>query len=232
MRATRRIMGLLDLLVPSTCAACGLPGAVICAACASAIAVLEVVGCRRCGHPWAVATPACAECPPRVDHLRFAAAYVDPVSTLLGALKDGGRREVGHELAALIARRCDVPPQGVCITPVPLARERLETRGFNQAALIARHLAREWDRDLVTVLERTRDDPPQRGASATDRADNVRGAFVVRSGIPGPSEVWIVDDVCTTGATLSACALALRRGGVTRVGALCVARVLRHSPGV
>ncbi len=228
VRTTHRLLDLLDLLVPPTCAACELPGAVICAWCADAIAVTGEVGCARCGHPWAVSMSACAECPPRVDQLRFAGAYVDPLPAIVAALKDRGRRELARELARLIASRCEPPPEPGCLVPVPLTRRREGDRGFNQAALIAAHLGQTWNRDVVSLLERVRDDPPQRGASATERAAHVRGAFAVRSGMSIQSEVWIVDDVCTTGATLSACARVLRHAGAARVGAYCVARVLRH----
>ena len=167
----------------------------------------------------------------RVDELRFAAAYVEPVSTLIGALKDDGRRDLARELARLVVRRCAPPPPNACLIPVPSTRGRQAMRGFNQAALLATHLAREWGCTSAPVLRRIREDPPQRGASATDRAANVRGAFAVRPGTAVSPDVWIVDDVCTTGATLSACALAVRRAGARHVGAFCVARVLRNSFG-
>ena len=228
MRLVRRIVGLLDLVVPPTCAACGIPGPVICAACVAAVTVPHSVGCARCGHPWEVSTTRCSECPPAIDRLQFAAAYVDPVATLIGALKDRGRRDLAGELASLVATRCPSPDEGVCLTPVPLTRERERERGFNQAGLIAAHLAQAWGRPVVRLLERVRDDPPQRGASATARVVNVRGAFALAQRMPTPSEVWLVDDVCTTGATLAACARALRRGGVKRIGAVCVARVMRQ----
>ncbi len=228
MRILRRVVGLLDLVVPPTCAACRLPGAAICAACAGAIAVPHPVGCARCGHPWAVSTPRCAECPPAVDRLQFAAAYVDPLPVAIGALKDHGRRDLASELAGLIASRCVGPPRGVGLTPVPLTRDRERVRGFNQAGLIAAHLAQAWDLPVVHLLQRVRDDPPQRGASATDRTLHVRGAFAVAPELQIPPEVWLVDDVCTTGATLAACARTLRRAGVRRVGAVAVARVLRQ----
>jgi ComF family protein len=175
-----------------------------------------------------VSTRQCAECPPAVDRLQFAAAYVDPLPLVIGALKDHGRRDLASELARLIASRCAGPPEGVGLTPVPLTRGRERDRGFNQADLIAAHLAKVWDRPVVQLLQRVRDDPPQRGASATDRRLHVRGAFAVTPQSPIPPETWIVDDVCTTGATLAACARTLRRAGVGRVAAVTVARVLRQ----
>jgi ComF family protein len=224
----RRFASILDLIVPPTCAACGLAGEAICAQCRDGIAAVEAVGCRRCGHPWAVMTATCSECPSRLDRLRFAAGYGESMRALFTGLKDEGRRDVASVLAELVLARCDRPPDAAVLVPVPLTPERRAKRGFNQTELISRTLAESWGLQVAHLLERTRDDPPQRGASKTDRARNVRGAFAVRAGATVPTEAWIVDDVCTTGATLSACALALRRGGVGWVGAVCVARVVRQ----
>lgn len=144
----------------------------------------------------------------------------------MGQLKDRGRRQLVAPLVDLVVARCP-PVSGRVLVPVPLTDARHAERGFNQAALVAKGLGERWGSEVRHLLIRTGDDPPQRGASATDRAENVRGAFAVTPG-ETPSEVWLVDDVCTTGATLSACALALRRAGVRSVGAVCIARVLRH----
>lgn len=228
MRVLRRAVALLDLVVPPTCAGCSVPGPAICPVCAGAIGTPTAIGCRRCCHPWAVPTGRCAECPPAIDRLQFAAAYVEPLPALITALKDGGRRQLASDLAAMIAMRCRPPEAGIALVPVPMARERHTKRGFNQAALIADNLGQLWSRPVVSLLDRTRNDPPQRGASITDRTANVRGAFAVKRDAEMPEEVWLVDDVCTTGATLSACARTLRRRGVRRVGAVTIARVLRH----
>src|SRR5690606_33394763 len=107
--------------------------------------------------------------------------------------------------------RVSRPPAAAVLVPVPMARRRLRERGFNQSALIAHWLSREWALPAHDVLERVVDGPPQRGASATERRRRVRGAFACRPGRPVPEVAWLVDDVHTTGATLAACARALRR---------------------
>jgi ComF family protein len=164
--------------------------------------------------------------PPRVDLLRFAGAYAGPVPAIVAAFKDGRRRALAEDLADAIARAAP-PDRGGALVPVPLAPSRHAVRGFNQAELIARALGRRWGLPVVPLLQRVRDDPPQRGASATDRAGQVRGAFAVRRGLLPPVDVCLVDDVCTTGATLAACARTLRRSGARRVIAIAAARVLR-----
>jgi ComF family protein len=226
MSVKRRVAVLLDLLVPARCAACDLPGEVICRACLAALPTVGAPGCLRCGHPWAVSTPTCSECPRHLNALRFAVPYVEPMPRLMGQLKDRGRRQLVVPLVDQVVARC-APACGEVLVPVPLTQARRSERGFNQAELLALGLAEAWGADVQRLLVRTRDDRPQRGASVTDRRTNVRGAFAVVPGDP-PSEVWLVDDVCTTGATLSACALALRRAGVRSVGAVCLARVLRQ----
>jgi predicted amidophosphoribosyltransferase len=110
---------------------------------------------------------------------------------------------------------------------VPLGPRRLRARGFNQALLIARELARRWRRPLAEPLARVREEGAQRGAGATARARQVAGAFAVRDGDAVPAWPWLVDDVHTTGATLADCARALRSAGARRVGAVCFARALR-----
>lgn len=128
--------------------------------------------------------------------------------------------ELATEPAAAQLQRCDV------VVPVPLHPRRLAQRGYNQAALLARPLARYLGRPmLASVLRRLVDTPAQALLDAAARRHNVAGAFGVRRGerVRG-KVVLLVDDVCTTGATLSACAAALRSAGADAVVAIVVAR--------
>lgn len=213
---------LADLVVPPSCGGCDLPGGPICAACRAALTPLAGPVCAGCGHPWAVATGRCVACRGPLAGARQAFVYAGPVPALLGALKDQRRRALVDPLAELMMT---LPPPAAPLVPVPLARERLAERGFNQAALLADRLAAGWDLPVLHLLERARGGPPQRGAAATTRALQVRGAFAVRPG-PVPAAVCLIDDVHTTGATLAAAALCLRRAGVALVGARCLARAL------
>jgi ComF family protein len=138
---------------------------------------------------------------------------------------DGTAVRVVCSLAADAACLAPGPPPDA-VVPVPLHPRRLRARGFNPAALLARavaqQIARPWH---PTALVRHRDTPSQTGLDRRERRRNVRGAF--RCASEPRRSVWLVDDVMTTGATLSECARMLRRAGTRRVVAVCVARTPR-----
>lgn len=219
----RLATAILDSLIGDGCAACGMPGPPACAPCIAAIPLLGSAACTGCGHPWAVACRACPQCMPGVAWARQAAAYRDPVPDLVTALKDLRRRALAPPLADLMARRIPPPPPGAVLVPVPLAPRRLADRGFNQAALLAQHLAAAWGVPVQPVLHRPDNAPAQRGAGGSVRRRQVQGAF--RAVHPPPLHAVLVDDVVTTGSTLSAAARALRAAGCARVGAVSLARV-------
>lgn len=116
------------------------------------------------------------------------------------------------------------------VVPVPLHPTRLRERGYNQAELIARPLARRLGLPMHSwLLMRTKPRPEKQKLSVHERWDSVRGAFAARPGSPVDNlSVLLVDDVMTTGATMDACARVLRRAGARRVIALAVARAARN----
>jgi len=223
-RAVLRLLA--DLLAPRACAVCGLPGPSCCAACLAALPAPPPPRCARCGHPWALAVTRCRECRGPLVRADQACLYAGAAPALVGALKDRRRRDLAPLMAAVIAARCPPPPRGAVLVPVPLGTRRRRRRGFNQSALLAHGLARAWGAPVrADALRRTGPEPPQRGASRRGRARQVAGAFHARGAVP--EVCWLVDDVHTTGATLAACAVALRRAGAARVGAVAFARVVR-----
>lgn len=168
--------------------------------------------------------------PPAIASLRAAVAYGEIARTLAVRLKHGMRPGIATTLARQM-RRLVIDRPGALLVPVPLHRWRLWRRGYNQAGLIARAVAREtgldWHPDL---LMRKKPTPMLRGLGRRDRARAVRGAFHVpsdrRAAIAG-RDLILVDDVYTTGATVNACARALLRAGAASVSAVCWARVVR-----
>ncbi|HRC06719.1 MAG TPA: hypothetical protein PLV41_00790 [Miltoncostaeales bacterium] len=152
--------------------------------------------------------------------------FAGPAGPLIHAFKDRRRRRIAVILAELIVAGVR-PPPGVLV-PVPSGAQRMRERGFNPAAEVARHLGRLWNVPVLGMMERPGEHIEQRGASPTARAIQVRGAFTVT-----PRDDWppitLVDDVLTTGATLSSCARTLRRAGARSVAGVVAARVDAYS---
>jgi ComF family protein len=144
-------------------------------------------------------------------------------------LKYRGRRRIAGRLAKLLLERAEVEEllRGGVLVPVPLHPHRRAERGYNQAELLARAIATRSTAPLATgLLTRRRDTPRQTGLPAAQRRRNVSGAFVVTRPERVRGRVLVlVDDVCTTGATLRACAEALRQAGASEVRVLTLARV-------
>ncbi|MDD2988744.1 MAG: phosphoribosyltransferase family protein [Zoogloea sp.] len=151
--------------------------------------------------------------------------YGFPLDRLVQALKYGHRLSVSRLFVELLAAQ--PMPEADLVIPMPLHAARLRTRGFNQAAELARPLARRWG--LPVVLDgvvRDVDTAPQAGLPWKARAANVRGAFRVTAGVEG-LRVVVVDDVMTTGATLAELARSLKGAGAVSVENRVLARTPR-----
>ena len=229
---------LADLACPERCAACAAVVAralLFCHACRALVNVLGPPECAVCGLP-RTDRGTCVPCrAPDGDGLRRARAVVayrgvgavSPVAQALASFKYGRVTRLARRLAAAMAARVSDPTIAV-VVPVPLHPTRLRARGFNQSALLARHVARALDRPVALAgLVRTRATPSQTALTAVARAANVAGAFAVRDGRAlRAATVLLVDDVWTSGATLRAAAAALHAGGAVAVDAITFARVL------
>lgn len=218
---------LLSLVVPPRCAACGAPGTraatVLCAACRRALPWLCEPRCRRCALPGI-----CGLCPARAaafDVAWAAVAYDGTARVAIRALKLSAARPLAGEMAAQMAAGAPPGLLAGSVVAVPSHPARRRARGFDPAELIARSLARRCRlRYARRALRRT--GPAVRQAGAGRRARLAPGRLGVRACGPTPPVVVLVDDVHTTGATLNACALALRAGGTERVVAITWARTL------
>ena len=166
---------------------------------------------------------ACLRKPPPFDATRAAFVYAYPVDRLIHALKYGARLAYAEFFAGALAARIGSSPD--VLVPLPLAASRQRQRGFNQAREIVRQLARIVHVPVAAGLTRIRDTPAQASLPWHLRAKNVAGAFACDPILAG-KRIAIVDDVMTTGATLTAAAGAARRAGVLGVEAWVVARTL------
>jgi len=165
------------------------------------------------------------------SYARAAASYGDRARQALHAFKFGGRRALAAPLGDLLAEIAveSLPyTKPDLIVPIPLHPARERERGFNQSLLLAQRLGRAWHCPVrADVLARPVARAPQVELSAEQRRANVRGVFVLRRpGVVAGRHVVIVDDVFTTGSTVTACAQVLRRGGAGVIGVVTVARAI------
>jgi ComF family protein len=164
--------------------------------------------------------------PLRLDGVRSVAIHNGALRQAIHHLKYQRRRELAPTLGGMLFeywQEAKLPTD--LVIPVPLHSSRQQERGFNQAGLLASVLAERARLPLNDAhLTRTRATPPQVGLGAEERKVNVQDAFTWRGNGLEDLRVLLIDDVCTTGATLEACAVALQAGGAKSVWALTLAR--------
>jgi ComF family protein len=236
---------LASILFPAPCRVCErtlttASRVPVCAECLAKPVVLGGPMCACCGRPFhsavaaQMAQPLCHLCRRGVydfDLARSFAAYDDTLVRMVVLLKYHAVTPLGGWLAARMAELVAAAPETFAadvVVPVPLHPARLRERGYNQAELIARPLAKRLGLPLRPyLLARTRPRPEKLKLTRRERWQTVRGAYAMRR--PRRIDnvrVLLVDDVFTTGATLDACSRALRQAGAKRVVGLTAARVV------
>lgn len=219
---------LAEALLPQRCIVCGRFGAAVHDHCLDDLPHAGGTRCRICWRPLAGGTwcDRCAtggEQAPDFDELRAAYRFEGAARRALLEAKFRGVTALLEPLALAAARVVPAEWAPEAVVPVPLAPRRRRRRGFNQAELIARAVAERLDLPLRTdLVRRVRETPAQTALSAEARERNLEAAFAVEG--PPPARLLLVDDVTTTGATLSTIARALKAAGAERVYALAVAR--------
>jgi predicted amidophosphoribosyltransferase len=223
-------VGVLDLLLPERCVACGAgEQGLLCDPCRGGLDRLRGTLCARCGSPTAWPVERCGECAGR--RLAFASAragvgYDAAARALVGAWKERGLHRLAAVAAALVADVVPVPAGAEAMTWVPPDPDRSGWRGVRTAEALAHELSRRWEVPALALLRRTRRIARQRGLTRSARRLNVRDAFM--SATTPPGIVALVDDVYTTGATADAASRALRRAGGHAVHVVTFARAVRR----
>ena len=259
-RLFREITGsLLSIAFPASCSLCseelrdpGLTG--VCELCWANIQPWHGPACESCGLPFGSELPReasnalCSLCRSGafpLERARSFGVYSGLLRAAILQLKFHRRDRLGKRLGGLLARvwnriEDDLKGEPAILVPVPLHAARRRERGFNQAELLARGLSASLEqarggkgaRVDVRSLVKIRATPPQTGLSLSARHENVRGAFTVaRPECIRDRRLVLVDDVMTTGATLSACARELRSAGAQSICALTLARASAQFPG-
>jgi competence protein ComFC len=206
------------------CATCGRRGEWVCAECLATVAPILIPGCSRCGVVDALDCE-CAFLPPEIERIRSVFPFREWVRDAIHRLKYEGERARSPMLANQIAHIADQLSNVDGIVPVPIHKRRLRDRGFNQAELLANHLSRSYGIPLVPALDRIVDRGSQVGRSGEDRWLAVEGAFACTNpGVVRNRRLVILDDVITTGATISSCAVELAAAGAASVRAISIAR--------
>lgn len=216
----------LDFIFPTSCLGCGTEGAYLCPDCREGLPALRQPYCACCAQPQS-STPCrwCRAAPLALDGI------VAPF-LMEGAIREAVLQLKYHQVRGLATTIGNLMEQAWrakglsadLVLPVPLHPRRLRQRGYNQSALLAKVLSRGLGIpcDEATVV-RTRDTGPQVGLSREKRVLNVQDCFRSSDAVAGKAVV-LVDDVATTGSTLSACAEALRKSGAESVQGLVLAR--------
>ncbi len=233
----------LNILLPHRCQQCGLilgEAHALCSDCWPKVQFINAPFCACCGLPFPLDYGAgggdilCARCladPPPFAAARAAMVYDDASKPMILKFKHGDQLYLAPTFARWMQRMAenwfvDSP----LLIPVPLHRHRLFLRRYNQSALLARALAKLYHCDLaLNALQRHRATPSQGGLTREQRIKNVTGAFSIRlkyRDMLRGKKIILVDDVLTTGATVSVCAETLLRGGAAEVRVLTLMRVV------
>jgi ComF family protein len=237
----RGMSSIADFLVPAQCLACHAAVDIhnaLCGPCWRQVQFIRAPVCDRLGVPLAggvaatgrIVSAAALADPPDYDRARAVAHFTGTLRPLVHRLKYSDRHETRALFGAwLMEAGREFTADADLLIPVPLNRSRLLWRRFNQSALLALELSRQSGvpMDALALVKR-KSTPPQVGLTQAQRQDNVAGAFAVtkagRHRIDG-AHVILIDDVITTGATVSACARVLKRAGAAHVDVLALGLV-------
>ena len=226
----RSLWEFLDWVFPPTCGGCMAMGVRWCKTCQEEISRLTENICPLCGEPQPTQEVclACKQEPPEYNALRSYALFQGPMRKALHRLKYQRDIGLGEALSNHLIELYNLNNWQVdFIVPVPLSPQRQRERGYNQASLLGRPIAYAIQKPFRSdMLRKSRETRTQVGLSALERKQNVDGAFSARSNLVQGKKILVIDDVTTTGSTISACARALREAGASAVYGLTLTRAV------
>ena len=229
LRSGKLIELAVDSFFPRRCVGCGKVGGFLCPECLGKLPRLLPPLCPHCGRPQASGI-VCSDCRRRqtqIDGIRSLFRFDEVIRKAVHQLKYRNLKTISPCLAELLAEYLRSNPlPGEAFVPVPLHPRRLRERGYNQSSLLAGDLGRHIDLPVIEdCLIRVKQASPQvRAVDVEERRRNVADAFVCRDEKVSGKQIILIDDVCTSGATLESCAAALKNKGATSVWGLTLAR--------
>jgi competence protein ComFC len=229
LRSGKLIELAVDSFFPRRCVGCGKVGGFLCSECLGELPRLLPPLCPNCGRPQAsgIVCPDCRQRKTEIDGIRSPFRFDEVVRKAIHQLKYRNLKAISLCLAELLADYLEsnhLP--GEALVCVPLHPRRLRERGYNQSSLLAEELGRRIDLPVIEdCLVRVKQAQPQvRAVDVDERRRNVADAFVCRDERVSGKQIILIDDVCTSGATLESCAAALKSKGAASVWGLTLAR--------
>jgi ComF family protein len=218
----------LDLLFPQWCIGCGREGSYICDTCRQSLSWISPPVCVKCGKPGKEPglCPVCYHWDSAIDGIRAPFVFEGIIRRAIHDLKYHNLRALVPYMAGLLYEYLNTSPlPGDVMIPVPLHRKRLRERGYNQSDLLAQDLGKLFRLpvDVDTLKRKSYTTPQARTNSVIERRENVSGAFSCTGERLVGKRIILIDDVTTSGATLDACAGALKAAGVVSVWGLVIA---------
>ena len=229
LRSGKLIELAVDSFFPRRCVGCEKVGGFLCPECLGKLPRLLSPLCPNCGRPQAsgIICPSCWQRQTEIDGTRSLFRFDEVIRKAIHQLKYRNLKAISPCLAELLADYLgsnSLP--GEALVCVPLHPRRLRERGYNQSSLLARELGRRIDLPVIEdCLIRVKQAQPQvRAVDVEERRRNVADAFVCRDEKVEGKQIILIDDVCTSGATLESCAAALKSKGAASVWGLTLAR--------
>ena len=229
LRSGKLIELAVDSFFPRRCVGCGKVGGFLCPECLGKLPRLLPPLCPNCGRSQAsgIVCPDCRQRQTEIDGIRSLFRFDEVIRKAIHQLKYRNLKAISPCLAELLADYLKAnPPPGEALVGVPLHPRRLRERGYNQSSLLARELGRRIGLPVIEdCLIRVKQAQPQvRAVDVEERRRNVADAFVCRDEKVEGKQIILIDDVCTSGATLESCAAALKNKGAASVWGLTLAR--------